>query len=266
LKHLKIFIFAAVALVSSVTVRTIQLLFLTDSKTGFYKEGMEGIGTTLMVILVGMITIAAFLIFLFDKEKINPAPSSSALLGCAAIFAGIANMAEPFLSEAVLSSVPNGLLGLRTVMILLAGAVFCWFGIAILFGSNIRPALSIILITTWVIRLMSSFICFTGMSNISENLYDVLMLISTLVFLLIFGKAICSVSKSQTNRKLIASGLAAVLSTSASAIPCLIAYLTSDFSFVHIPVDSPVTGLFMAFFIAVYLIDICKNSKNPVNI
>lgn len=259
MKHLKVFIFAAFALISAVTVRTIQLLFLTDSKTGFYKEGMETIGTTLMVILVAVIAIASLFIFLFEKKSINAAPSSSALLGCAALFAGIANFAEPFLNEVSFSAVPPMLLGLRTVMILAAGAVFCWFGIAILFDTNIRPGLSIVLIITWVVRLMSSFICFTGMSNISENLYDVLMLISTLVFLLIFGKAICGLSDSHTNRKLIASGIAAVLFTAASSIPCIIAYLASDFAFIHIPVDSPVTGVFTAFFITVYLLDICKN-------
>ncbi len=258
MKHIKIFIFSAFALVSAVTVRTIQLLFLTDSKTGFYKEGMEGVGTALMALLIGVIAVASTLVFLFDKEKLSPVPSSSVLLGAAAIFVGIANIAEPFLNEISFSSVPPILLGLRTIMIIAAGAVFCWYGLAILFNAKLHASLSIILVITWVVRLMSSFVCFTGMSNISENLYDVLMLISTLVFLLLFGKAVCKISKSDTNRKLFSVGIAAVLFTAASSIPCIIAYLASDFAFIHIPVDSPITGLFMAFFIAVYLLDICK--------
>lgn len=258
MKHIKIFVFSAFALVSAITVRTIQLLFLTDSKTGFYKEGMETIGTALMVLLIAVIAVASTLIFMFNKEKISPKPSSSALLGCAALFAGIANVAEPFLNEISLSTVPTLLLGFRTVIIIAAGAVLCWYGLAILFGAKLHASLSIILVIAWVIRLMSSFICFTRMSNISENLYDVLMLISTLVFLLLFGKSVCRISQSETNRKLIAAGIAAVLFTAASSVPCIIAYLASDFAFIHIPVDSPITGLFMAFFIAVYLVDICK--------
>ena len=259
MKHLKIFIFAALALVSVITIRTIQLLFLTDSKTGFYKDGMEGLGTTLMVILVGIIAITSLLIFVFEKVKISTTPSSSPLLGCAALFAGIANFAEPFLNEVSFSAVPNFLVGLRVIMILASAATLCWFGIAILFNTKFHSSLSIVLIVTWVVRLMSSFICFTGMSNISENLYDLLMLISTLVFFLFFGKSLCGISKSTTNRKLIAIGFAAVLFTAASSIPCLVAYVASGSAFVHIPIDNPVTGLFMAFFISVYLIDICKN-------
>ena len=91
MKHFKIFIFSAFALVSAVTLRTIQLLFLTDSKTGFYKQGMEGVGTALMVLVIAVIAAASTLVFLFKKESLSPAPTSSALLGCAALFAGIAN-------------------------------------------------------------------------------------------------------------------------------------------------------------------------------
>ena len=258
MKHIKIFVFSAVALISAITVRTIQLLFLTNPKTGFYKEGMESLGTALMVLLVAAIAVASTLVFIFDKKKLSPIPSPSAILGCAALFAGIANLAEPFFNEISLSTVPTMLLGFRTIMILATGIVFCWYGIAILFDAKLHASLSIILVITWVVRLMSSFICFTGMSNISENLYDVLMLISTLVFLLLFGKSVCKISHSETNRRLFAVGIASVLFTATSSIPCIITYLVSDFVFVHIPVDSPITGVFMAFFMAVYLINICK--------
>ena len=88
------------------------------------------------------------------------------------------------------------------------------------------------------------------------------MLISTLVFLILLGKAVCKKTKSETNRRLYATGIAAVLFTAASSIPCIKAYLASDFAFIHIPVDSPITGIFMAFFIAVYLVDICKKKAS----
>ena len=234
MKHIKILIFAAFALVSAVVLRTIQLIFLTDSVTGFYKDGLETIGTALMVVLVLVIAISSFLVFIFEKKKVSATPSSSILLGSSALFAGIANFFELFFYKVSFSTVPLFLLGLRVLLILASAAVLCWFGISILFGKKARPALSVILVITWVVRLMSSFICFTGMSNISENLYDVLMLISTLLFFLTFGKAICKVSNSTTNRTLIASSIAAVLFTAVSSIPCLIAYI-AKIPFIHIP-------------------------------
>lgn len=258
MKHLKILIFSAFALISTVVLRTVQLIFLTDAKTGFFKDGMEGIGTMIMAIIIGVIAVSSLLVFVFKKENLNPTPSSSLFLGCAALFAGIANLTEPFVSQISLNSVPQLLLALRIILIILTGITFCWFGISILFGAKFKPALSIIPIISYVIRLMSSFICFTGMSNISENLYDVLMLITTLIFFLLFGKAVCGLAGSKTYRKLFGCGIAASLFSAASSIPCLIVYFSGNSAFVHIPVDSPVTGLFMAIFISAYLVDICK--------
>ena len=91
MKHTKIFVFSAFALVSSVIIRTIQLIFLTDSVTGFYKDGLETFGTTLMIMLVLIIAIASFLVFLFEKKEVFVTPSSSILVGSSALFAGIAN-------------------------------------------------------------------------------------------------------------------------------------------------------------------------------
>ena len=96
MKHTKVFIFSAFALVSAVVLRTIQLIFFTDSVTGFYKEGFETLGTTFMAILVIVIAVSSLLVFLFDKKQVSAKPSSSKLLGCAALFAGIANLFEPF--------------------------------------------------------------------------------------------------------------------------------------------------------------------------
>lgn len=258
MKHLKIFIFSAFTLISTVVLRTVQLIFLTDAKTGFFKDGMEGMGTMIMAIIIGVIAVSSLLVFVFKKENLNPTPSSSLFLGCAALFAGIANLAEPFVSQIYLNAVPQLLIVLRLILIVLTGLTFCWFGISILFGAKFKPALSIIPVIAYVIRLMSSFICFTGMSNISENLYDVLMLISTLFFLLLFGKAVCGLTESTSHRKLFGCAIAAILFSAASSIPCLIVYFSGNSGFVRIPVDSPVTGLFMAIFISTYLVDICK--------
>ena len=260
MKHVKIFIFAALALVSAVTIRTIQLLFLTDSSTGFYKTGLESLGTALMVVLIGIIAIASTLIFLFKPQPVSNKPSSM-LLGCSLLFVGIASIAEPFINEASLSAVPTAFLGVRMLLILAAGVVFCWYAVAVLFSVKIRPALSIVLIISWVVRLMSSFTCFTKMSNISENLYDVLMLISTLVFLLLFGKNLCKISSTETNRRLISVGIAAVLFSAVSSIPAIIAKFANGFEFIHVPFDSPVTSLFMAFFMGVYIFELCKETK-----
>lgn len=257
MKHLKLFIFGAFALVCAVTIRTTQLFSLIDHKTGFYKEGMEGLGTGLLALLIAIIAVSASLIFLFDTQKLSLKPSS-VLFGSSMLFAGLANIAEPFTSGTSLSAVPPMLLALRFILILAAGASLCFFGISMLLGKEFKAKLTAVIVISWVVRLMTTFICFSKMSNISENLYDVLMLIFTLVFLLFFGKIFCNISQNKNHKLVFAFGVAAVLFSAVSAIPYIIAGFTSETNLAHSPLDSPVTSIFMAFFISVYLVEICR--------
>lgn len=260
MKNIKIFVFSSFALISTIIIRTIQLLFLTDFKTGFYKEGMETLGSGLMVFLVVTIALASSLIFISKSQNLKAKPTST-LLGASMLFAGLANIAEPFLGSSLLSAVPVSFLGLRTVLIILSGVVFCYFAISMLTERKAKPAFSIVLIVSWVVRLMTSFICFSKMSNISENIYEVLMLVFTLIFLHLFGKTICDISASRTNKNLFASGIAAVLFSAASSIPYIISHFIDGIKLTHAPVDSPISGLFMAFFISVYLVEISRENK-----
>ena len=261
MKHQRLFVFSLFSLISIIIIRCIQLIFLTDNKTGFFTAGLEGIGTALTVLLVALIGLSAVMVFLNKKEKIDPIPSPSYFLGGSLIFAGLAHIIEPLLGTEGLATVPQILLTLRLIMLPVAGAVFIYFGLAVILEKNPHFGLSVLIVLSLVIRLMTSFISFTGMSNISENMFDVLMLISTLVFILFFSKAVCGISRSNNYRRLIAFGVTAVLFTAASSLPTIIVSLFGGNSLSHTPVDSPVTGVFTALFITAYLFNICRENK-----
>lgn len=261
LKHQRLFVFSAFSLISVVIIRTIQLMFLTDNKTGFFITGLEGIGTALTVLAVLLIVLSGMMIFLGKKEKIDPVPTPSYLVGGTAILAGVAHIIEPLLGTEGLISVPQILLTLRLLLLPIAGAVFIYFGLSIILEKNPHFGLSVFLVLCLVIRLMTSFIGLTGMSNISENMFDVLMLVSTLIFILFFSKAICGLSRSTGYRRLIAVGVTAVLFTAASSLPTIIVSVIMGVNLSHTPIDSPITGIFTALFIACYLINICRKNK-----
>lgn len=260
MKYQRLFVFSFFSLISVVAIRCIQLIFLTDITTGFFKTGLEGMGTALTVFLVALIALSTMMIFLSKKEKIDPIPSPSYFLGGTLILAGLAHIIEPLLGTEALTTVPEILLKLRLIMLPVAGIVFIYFGLAVILEKNPHFGLSVFLVLSLVIRLMTSFISFTGMSNISENMFDVLMLIFTLIFILIFGKAICGISRSTSYRRLIAVGITAMLFTAASSLPSIIVSLFGV-TVNHTPIDSPVTGIFTALFIIAYLLNICKKSK-----
>lgn len=261
MKYLKLHIYAAMALISVVIVRCIQLIFLTDFETGFFMQGMESIGTALSVFIALIIALSSALSLTSKQEKMFIIPNRSIVLGCVALLAGIANICEPiFFSGGLSDATPPWLLALRFIMIISAGGVLCWFGFAHLFNLEPNYNLSVILVIAWVIRLMSTFISFTGMSNISENLYDVLMLIMMLLFFLFQGKALCGIRKKNQGRKLLAIGIPAVLCTAASALPGLIISILGKENLIHHPIDHPIVASLTALYVAVYLVNICIDS------
>lgn len=259
MKYAKLFIFSAAAMVSSVVLRCLQLVFLTDPKSGFFVSGSEGLGNALSVITILLIALTCGMALFAKPEAIRTQPTPSPILGCAALLAGISHLMEPFLNGISMPSVPTWMTLLRLLMILAAGGVFCWFGVAHLMNLDPRYPLCLVLILSWIVRLMSTFISFTGMSNISENLYDVLMLILTLAFFLIQGKTLCGVSRKRHPTLLLALGLAAVLCTAVSALPGMIVSFTSNTELTHIPTDNPISAIFTALYICVYLVNLCRD-------
>lgn len=260
MKYSKVFILSAFSALSVVILRFIQMTALTDAKTGFFLDGQEELGSTFSAAVIIVIAISSILVFLYKDGKINPLPYPNVILGITAILAGVSHIAEPLVSDADLANVPTALVGLRFVLIFISGIVFCWFGASVFTKNPFNPALCIVFVIAWIVRLMSTFISYTGMSNISENMYDTLMLMSTLVFMLAFGKALYGISKSKNNRFIISVGIMSVLCTVASSAPSLLYSLVSDTELIHKPIDSPITGIFTAAFITAYLFNICKNT------
>ena len=260
MKYLKLFLYSALAIISVSVIRCIQLMILTDAKTGFFVDGMESLGIALSVITVVIIAISSVLALASKKTEVYPIPDRSIVLGIVSLLAGIANLIEPVFSTNVFYTVPSWLIALRLIAVFLTGLIFCWFGISHILDLNPHYSLSVIFVIAWIVRLMSTFISFTGMSNISENLYDVLMLITMLLFFLTHSKALCGIKKKCHTQRILAIGFPAVLCTIASAIPNIAMFFAKGTN-AHYPTDNPVTAIFTALYVAVYLVKICIDSS-----
>ncbi len=261
LKNLKFFIYSALAFVSVIIIRCIQIALLTDTGNGFFYDGYEGIGNALSMIIIGIIAIAALFGFFVRTDKISPSPCPSYVLGCAALLAGIAQLTELFVQSASLEGVFPLIVILRTAFILGSGLTFCYFGITYVLGNTPNYAFIVIPIVAWVLRLISTFISFTGMSNISDNLYDVLMLVSASIFLLFHGKQLCKIHTKKELSMTFVFGIIAALTSAVAILPRWIIALMGMKEFDHIQVDSPLASFFMAVYIVVYLVSICKNER-----
>ncbi len=262
MKNLKLFIFTIVAAISLVAIRSIQIIFLTEQATGFYYEGMESTAGILTAFAGVIVVITAAFGLLARTEEIKLQPNFSLPLGVSALFTGIANIIEPFFYQSFAGdSVPATLITVRSISICLAGLVFCYFGYNFIVGKQPKFEFSALLVISLVIRLMSTFVSFSGMSNISENVIDVVMLLVVLMFFHIHSKALCGIETKRSTVFTFMLGAVSVLFISLSAIPGIIVSLASSIEVVHTPADSPVSFIFTALYIIVYLINISKNER-----
>ena len=260
MKYLKLFLYSGLSVVCISVIRCIQLMLLTNVKTGFFINGMETLGILLSVITFIIIILSSVLAISAKKADVYPIPDRSKVLGVFSLLAGVANLIEPIFNAGSFYAVPSLLIALRLITIFLTGLVFCWFGLSHLLDLNPHYNFSVVFVISWVLRLMTTFISFTGMSNITENLYDILMLITMLLFFLTHSKALCGIKKKHHIQRILAIGFPAILCTIASSVPNIVLYLSKGAENAHSPIDNPITAIFTAAYVAVYLVKICIES------
>lgn len=247
-------------------IRCIQVALLTDTNTGFFTDGYQNIGNALSVLIVSITAIAAIFGLFVSTERINPQPDSSYVFGGAALLAGLSQLVEVFSLSISLEGVPTVISGARTAFMLGSGIVFCYIGIMHILGNNPHYGFMFVPVISWIFRLVYTFIGFTGMSNISDNLYDVLMLVSTTVFLLFHGKMLYGIKTKTGINSMFISGIIAILFSSVAIIPRWIVAVLGLKEFSHIQIDNPLSGFFMSVYITVYLILLCKKQKNNTSV
>lgn len=261
LKNLKFFTYSALALVSVVILRIIQIVFLTNPQNGFFYDGYQGIGTAISVFIVSITAVAALFGFFAKTDELTPAPKPSYLLGGSALLAGISQLIEPFSASYSFADIPNYIAMLRNAFIIAGGIVFIYFGMSYIMGQKPKYKFLVIPIMSWILRLVYTFLCFSGMSNISDNLYDILTLASIVLFLLCHGKLLCFVKIKNGLSMSFVYGIISVLMTSVAILPRWIVSVFGAKEFAHTQIDSPLSVFFMSVYIAIYLVGICRAKK-----
>ena len=260
MKNVKLFLFWGFSFISVLVIRIIQIIFLTDTKTGFWIDGNEVVGTVLSVFLFVITLLAALLGFLNNHDSFSSLPKRKVFLGITAVFAGAAQVFEPFITKITSNNIPQFMLQLHSITSVLSGIAFCWFGISLIAGFKAPYLLTVVPVINWLIRLVTTFICFTGMSNIADNLLDIAMIITILLFLFYQGKIFCSNGGKYKVPLMFAFGISSVLFTASAIIPRIFIEAIGVSEFSHVLVESPLSCGFTALYIAVYTV-ISANSR-----
>ena len=212
MKHKNILLIFSSFTAVAVILRTLQLAFFIESSTGFHKNnGNNGYIAIVIYALYFVFAIGTYLLVNFFS-KIQP--SSRPDTGKSPILAVISLVLSAFFllssastvvfsdfTQSIASSALSLLTGLFSFFFFLLYGIGGWVKIKLPSGFTIAP------IIYFVYRLVMSFINYTGVSNISENILDIVFLCFAVLFFLLHGKILSGIEVRKSCRQIFSFGL-----------------------------------------------------------
>ncbi len=195
--------------------RTVQLLFMTESTTGFFKTEYSGYR-----FIFGIITALIFVLsFYFGNMKLAPVYTPikiSTPLSTVSIFTAFA-----FLISSGASSFGVFNLGnlIKLVMAIITSSFFLVLGLSGLLKTSVPKAVSVLSLPYFVYNLVLCFVLNSGMAVISESAYEILMLSAVLLFFLHLAKLVCGVTAAKNSNFLIPIGFISAMLCFITTIP-----------------------------------------------
>lgn len=234
-------------------IRVSQLMFMTDPLTGFYYESYEATGDILNIILIAAaVFITVFCLLIKQNDEVK-APIPNNFLGVAQIMLGVCLLIEPLFITDLPMSVPIFLKHIKTISIFASGIIFIVLGFLNFIGKKPNYLLIVVPTISYVVRLLVTFICYTGMSGIDSNIYEIVNLCISLAFLHFSSKILCDVYTNRTRNFTKVCAYLSILTTSMCSIPQMI-FIIINHSGVHSAVDSIITNLFFMLYVVAFLV------------
>ena len=249
-RQFSLFCLAALALI--IVLRTIELVNVVDNTSGFFVDGQERVGYILSAVTL-IIICGVSLFSIAFKSETTDIPKPSLFLGCAELMLGAALICEPFFGAVLPSVLPQLLVVLRQFSIILTGLVFIYFGISMLLTKLPRYEFLLVAIASWLLRLLVTFMCYTSMADITSNNFEILMIITILLFLTYHIKSLLRIGgdKYKTISRVFSS--AAFFMTGVCSLPPIIATVFFNYTRMQYSTDSVITNLFLMIYIFTYM-------------
>jgi len=254
MKYNKIIKLSAAGVFSCLVLRVLQLLVLIDGPTGFGKVGTPYVGLNLAVYLLTVLVMAAiFVLTSFFSNRQPVAAPDTTISPSLSVFSFVM-MVSLLFRGGIYLLFGGGLASsygiLYIILHLLSILFFAFYGISG-FGSIKCPKLfSIFPVLLYGYDLIAAFIGYTGMANISNNVYECLFYCLCLFFFLLHGKVLSSVDIRRSSRILLPTTWLAAFMGFMISIPPLVAFLLGGKEILH---GSPLTSV-SALFPTIYML------------
>lgn len=251
--------------------RFMELFTMIDSSTGFFYDEYANFNIYLSAILIVISCIIILMSFLQKNYPKSPVKCSP-ILGIFSLIFSLAlliNSANLVLNGSIFSiSDSSGYASFSIgnliyfVLIVLAAISFGLFAVQNFTGSVKGKFTMVFPVILWTYRLIYTFIGYTGIANISENVIEIFAIAACLIFLLAHGKLINNLDYQKNIRTATAFGIIAALLCGLSTIPRYILFFMQRTDLIHEGIyGNPLDFILCAYIICFLFVYLTEDKK-----
>ncbi len=241
-KHIMIFFWSALPL--CMLLRTLQLIFTVEGRTGFIKQQYSAMGNFMTVVICAAVAAVAAC-----ASTVNRGTCTIQNVRPGVAFASFA-VAVTTIYEISSSIGVNSFINTLYVATGFVCAVFFMaYGIKGIYSYKLPAVTFIIPVIHFITKLVCTFINISSIALITENIFIVFTQCAVLIFMLEFAKLANNIGEGKNYKKLLGSGVAAIMLCAVSSVPPLVAAAIESNLVIHQAVHSIISTGFMGVYI-----------------
>lgn len=269
MKIRKTLIFFLLGALVALPLKTYQLLTAVDYSTGFFKS--TGVLNIILPVVLVLCVTGFFAVALTSRQYPKYSPNvKSVPMGIVSAITALAigwNAAADLINQE--NAEFEGSAGLiYSCLGLICVLAFLFPAVSFFMGNNLvesRPVIMILPVVWMAVRMVLTFLQFTTRANIKESIYDLLMMVFMLLFLLFTAKFLSGAAEN-TARLMFASGCSAALFGALATIPRYILAFSGNSEFVQLSqsVRENYSASFADFMLVVFAVGMMLYASIPV--
>lgn len=251
MKYKKILLFSGIALPVCLGLRFLQLFYIIEAETGFYKPEFKNFGLYILILIFGFVA-ATVMFSMFTHRRPDKLPQINLGLSLSSFLLAGAIVFELFSQKVLFGNAVWQVVFLKLFGILSA-VWLVLFGLKGFFNIKIPVMTSAVLGIFYVMKIICNFASISSLALISDNILLIGSYCFILLFMMNFGKLYSGLDFERGFKKLMATGFGSVILCFTQSIPNIVYNLVSGGNYNHIAqatnINLLITGIFILVFV-----------------
>lgn len=243
-----------------VLLRTIQMCFVIDEKTGFVKQSYGAVNLGVMIIVCASAVAVGVFAATIDgtkqeKKELRPSMAISSALASGMFF----YQAVSGLSQQTTLAWYDLLL---VVFAMASTVVFLAYGLKNIYEYKMPPIILVVPVLYYIVRLISVFVSTSALALVTENIFLIFTNSALLWFLYEMAAFENGVGETlKAPKKLFASGMVTIILCAVTSLPKFMFAFVSDTQLSRDDISSSLLNAAMGVFVLVYIV--CNFIQKP---